>query len=267
MTDEELYVYDLMGYILIEDVLEPGDVAELNSLIDDYDLWENKGTGRFDQVWNYGEDFAIVGPLHRWDEPFRRLIDHPRILPYLVELVGAQVRYDIGHAIIMRKGGRSLPLHGGATPFRPDEYFLFRDGRMVNSHLTVSFALVDTGPGDGGFAAVPGSHKSNYRTPPQFVNFERSGPCLTQVPIRAGSVIVFSEGLTHGTWPWTADHERRHLLYKYSQGMLSWTREYPVPTDVPEAEWSEQARRLMEPPWVGHASEPMRRRPAVVESS
>ena len=31
----------------------------------------------------------------------------------------------------------------------------------------------------------------------------------------AGSVLLFTESLTHGTAPWQAQHERRTLLYKY----------------------------------------------------
>ena len=38
-------------------------------------------------------------------------------------------------------------------------------------------------------------------------------PAGAQVPrAPAGSCTIFSEGLVHGTWPWTADHDRRCML-------------------------------------------------------
>ena len=50
----------------------------------------------------------------------------------------------------------------------------------------------------------------------------------------AGSVVLFSEALTHGTAPWTATHRRRTLIYKYCQSHIAWsTRRVPPPASVP----------------------------------
>ena len=38
----------------------------------------------------------------------------------------------------------------------------------------------------------------------------------------AGSVIMFSEALTHGTATWHGKHQRRSLLYKYCQSHVAW---------------------------------------------
>ena len=40
----------------------------------------------------------------------------------------------------------------------------------------------------------------------------------------AGSVVLFSEAVMHGTAPWRADHERRTLLYKYCVSHMAWSR-------------------------------------------
>ena len=65
---------------------------------------------------------------------------------------------------------------------------------------------------------MPGSHKSNYLDllPPDVRNYERPAPYVLQPAVEAGDVLIFTEALVHGTMPWTADHERRCLLYKYS---------------------------------------------------
>src|SRR5262245_39696110 len=117
MTSKERYLFDLQGYLVLENVLSEGEVTELNALLDEYELWKYRGQGRFFELWANDEDFITVGPLHTWDEPFRRLLDHPRALPYLVELVGPKFRYDHGHALLMRRGATELRLHGGGSPF------------------------------------------------------------------------------------------------------------------------------------------------------
>jgi hypothetical protein len=263
VTTEELYLFDLTGYLILEDVLSADELGELNSLIDGYDLWRAKGSGRFHEVWNYGDSFFITGPLHTWDAPFRALIDHQRIVPYLNELIGPDVRYDIGQAIIMRAGEQYLELHGGGTPYDPGQYYHYADGRSHNGLLVVSYALSTADPGEGGFAAIPGSHKANYGAPGELRHFKGDWPCLEEVSIRAGSAVIFTEALTHGTLPWRGTIERRQLTYKYAPGHVAWAREYPRVTDVAEGEWHELAASMLEPPWVGPASEPMRHRPVI----
>ena len=110
MTSEERYLFDLMGYLIVEDVLTKQELEELNAKLDEYDLWRNLGTGRFNEVWTYEDSYIIVGPLHTWDDPFRRLLDHSKIMPYLLELLGPTFRLDISHAILMKQGGGKLRL-------------------------------------------------------------------------------------------------------------------------------------------------------------
>ena len=62
--------------------------------------------------------------------------------------------------------------------------------------------------------------------------------------------MIFTEALTHGTLPWTAPFQRRHLLFKYSPGNSAWDRNPSVPTDVLPL-LTERQRLLAEPPYVG----------------
>lgn len=47
------------------------------------------------------------------DSRFRDLIDHPRTLPFVTELVDPTPRLDNAYAIYMVPGDHGLPLHGG----------------------------------------------------------------------------------------------------------------------------------------------------------
>ena len=102
-----------------------------------------------------------------WGEPFKRLIDHPKILPYLIELLGPYVRLDHDYALFMNKGDRRGGLHGGEDGGRPggpegDHWYRYRDGVMRNGLCVMTYNLTDAPDGAGGFACIPGSHKSNF---------------------------------------------------------------------------------------------------------
>ncbi|MBM3280271.1 MAG: hypothetical protein FJY95_19660 [Candidatus Handelsmanbacteria bacterium] len=45
---------------------------------------------------------------------------------------------------------------------------------------------------------------------------------VQQIPCKAGSAIIFTEALRHGTLAWTAPTQRRSLFYKYSPRHASW---------------------------------------------
>lgn len=257
MDGKERYLFDLMGYIVVDDVLTSAEVDELNSLLDDFNLWDAQAA-KVERRWVYEADNKIhVGMPYEWHDAFRRVVTHPRVMPYLIELCGPRVRFDHDYVILSRPGGAVLPLHGGgADPYQDVAFYRYRNGRMHNGLIVVSFALGDAAVEDGGFVAVPGSHKSNFPFPDAHRELEHAGPWLHRVPQKAGSAIIFTEALTHGTAPWTAGRERRSLLCKYSPGAISWLRDYPSASAVPEADLSDQLRLLLEPPY-GEARVPV----------
>ena len=263
LTDAERYLFDLQGYLLIEDVLKPDELADLNSVLDEYDLWnEPSGQDGFFDFWRNGDCQIAAGPLHRFARPFRNLVGHSRIVPYLADLLGNQFRYDHGQAMLMRTGGGPFHLHGGAVPWEPGMRFQVADGQFHCELLVVQYALCDVGAEDGGLCVVPGSHKSNFACPESFAAFEKTGPWLKHIPQQAGSVVIFTEALAHGTLPWTADHERRALFYRYTPGHMAFVgryREdgcemadggYPQPAHSAEGDWSRQELRILEAPYI-----------------
>ena len=263
MSELERYLLDLRGFLVIDNVLQPHEVEELNRLIDGYDLWNRPRSGdpAFD-FWQNDEHQISAGPLHMWDEPFRRLVAQQRIVGYLAEILGSRFRYDHGHAMLMRKGGRPFGLHGGATPWDPAIAYDASEGRIRCGLVVVLYALCDVGATDGGFCAVPGSHKSSFKCPESFEPLTDPGPWIEPVPVRAGSAVLFTEALTHGTLPWTADHERRALFYRYMPGHMAFVgryREdgteqpgfaYPRQSHSADDDWTPLERRLLEPPYA-----------------
>ena len=263
MSEEERYLFDLQGYLVVEEVLSAEELDDLNGLLDAHDLWSQpRGEDLSFDFWQNDDSQISAGPLHMWEGPFRRLIAHRRIVPYLTEIVGPRFRYDHGHAMVMQAGGTPFGLHGGATPRDPAIAYEVAEGRIRCGLVVVHYALCDVGEADGGFCALPGSHKSSFACPSSFESLTEPGPWIRSVPLRAGSAVIFTEALTHGTLPWTAEHERRALFYRYMPGHMAFVgryredgREhpggaYPQPFHAPDDDWSREERRMLEPPYA-----------------
>ncbi len=246
MTAEEKFVFDLQGYLIIENVLTPAEVEELNQISDrvfprDYEDGSSDRKG-----------YRNTDNVSKWDPACQRLIDHPNITPYLEELLGPMFRLDHDYCIFMSPGSqKGGGLHGGPERDSGSHFFKHYDGTIRNGLSVMTFFLADAGPGDGGFVCVPGSHKTNFLSllPEDVKRHERAAPYVLQPVVKAGDALLFTEALIHGTRPWMADHERRTLLYKYSPGNMSWAETYYDADEYFDP--TEQQRRILAPPSTG----------------
>ncbi len=259
MTDHERYLFDLHGFLVVENALTPEEVVACNEALDRHgDLIRPRPP---EQSLS-GSAAALRGEQGRleitrnlltlekpWCEPFRCLLAHPRIVPYLNELIGAGFRLDHGPGLIGAvQGTEGHVLHGGGEPYDPSQYYLHKNGRMYNGLTVVAWQLTDVKAGDGGFCCVPGSHKANYPCPSVLKRLEAYQECIVQPVAPAGAAVLFTEALTHGTLPWRGAGERRSILFKYSPGFQAWGAGYP-PLDELLADLSPEARLVMERPY------------------
>ncbi len=244
MTKEEKFRFDLQGFLVVKNVLSADEVGALNKLAD--------------EVWPAGEEDGNgnrrTSRVSMWGPETQALFDHPNALPYMIELLGPTFRVDHDYSIFMKKGARRGRLHGGPTlqaGVPGDHWYKYRDGVMRNGLTVFTYNLAPARKGDGGFACIPGTHKSNFIAdiPNDVRNFERPAHYVHQPEAEAGDMIIFTEALVHGTMPWEGEHERRSLLYKFSPGHSAWSQYYYNPDDYPNL--TDQQRRIMEPPSIG----------------
>ena len=239
MTDEEKFVFDLEGYFVLKNVLNEDELKEMNAVADEA---MGRGGGR-------------GGRVCQWGPQFTNLIDHPRILPYLLDLLGPKFRLDHDYCIFMQKGDTGGGLHGGtdggAHMGEADHWYKYTNGVMRNGLSVFTFFLTPARQGDGGFACIPGSHKSNFyrEIPGEVRQFKRRPSYVVQPEVEAGDALFFTEALVHGTMPWTADHQRRALLYKYSPGHSAWSGNFYNLEEFDSL--TDQQRRILQPPSIG----------------
>src|SRR5687767_9273306 len=109
ITDEDRYLFDLNGYIVLKGVLTEAQVAECNRIIDEIEDAKRSTKGE--------EHTKYVEHVLMWGQPFRDLIDHPGVLPYLQEWLDPAVRLDHVYPIFSFAGTPSNQLHGSGAHF------------------------------------------------------------------------------------------------------------------------------------------------------
>lgn len=237
MNQQEKYLFDLQGYLVVPHALSAEEVAVLNKLMTvhiEREAPPDVRTHRF-------------RPL-AWEQPFVDLMDHPNVYAYLEELLGEGFRLDHAQADLNRagRGPAGTNPHGGGTPFTQSAYYHFNSGKMYNGLVTVVYFLNDVDAGDGGFTCLPGSHKANYPLPEAWRGEENLPALFQQLHGPAGTAILFTEALTHLGAPWRGKVDRRTLFYRYSPHCLAWGAYYFTPEDF--SQLSERQRAMLEPP-------------------
>jgi Phytanoyl-CoA dioxygenase (PhyH) len=238
LTPEERYLFDLQGFLVRRGALSDDEIVRANEAIDALQLprpGDSIGSQRF---------AGYVGKA----EIFGALMDHLAVIDIVTELCGPDVRLDHTYGIHMAPGTAGLDLHGGPLPWDPCQYYVADVTGIHCGLVAVQWALADAWPGDGGFACVPGSHKARFDRP-DTVTYGHA--VVREVPLRAGDMVIFTEALTHGTFPWKGKIDRRTILYKYAPGSISWHRDPPVTAEA-IASLSPRQRRLCQPPSVAY---------------
>mgnify|MGYP002625684740 FL=1 len=94
MTDEQRFLFDLNGYLVLEGVLDAERVKRMNKDMLDHDIKEPENS----------PDQSRFGNFLKWGDDWRELIDHPAVLPLLTEILGSKFRLDHAYGMAARAG-------------------------------------------------------------------------------------------------------------------------------------------------------------------
>ncbi len=218
MNEEQKYLFDLQGYIVLKGVIKSDIVKKANEVL-----------GRLEQTLpeayppplclgqpKTAENLYISNILEA-DEVFINFMDVPEILDIIAEVTAAPYRLNHTNSI-SRGGGGYTVMHMQGTPVHPRNRYRCHNGQIISTVTKAVFPLLDAGPEDGCFAVIPGSHKSNFPRP--WGQHPEDNPPLVGVPANAGDAIVFTEALTHGSLVNVSGKLRRTLYYCYSIGYM-----------------------------------------------
>lgn len=263
MTPRELYRFDLQGFLVVRNVLTDSELSRLNEAID---ANQDRLVERPDQT---AGSRTLEGGVHYqagrmlewpkpWCDPFRSLIAHPRIICYLNALLGRGWHLDHDVTYFQSpKGAGGLAFHLGEYYHVDGAFYTYKAGQIRTGLTVLQWVLADQGGDLGGFACIPGSHKSNFPRPLETSLWQEDQDVVVCPEVKAGDLLIFSEATTHGTLPWRGDHDRRAILCRYAPRYVQFAsgfHTYQLPEWVEELD--EVSRGVLEPAY-------MRNRPVI----
>jgi len=241
LTLEERCAYEDDGFFLRERAFGPEEIAELQAAAEraveragagaptgeDYSYDGNRyreaagSTIQFEHQPG-SKTIRVVEPFHHLDPILDRLIDDPRLVEPVRELVG-----DERVALFTDKLNLKRPREGSRFRWHQDSpywaHFFSELHRLPNAMLT----LDDASEANGCFRVIRGSHQLGLLpglegdgelgalfTDPAC--FDESEQVLVEVP--AGSLVFFSPHTVHGSQPNLSDAARRAFVITYQPG-------------------------------------------------
>lgn len=230
MTPQQAQDFEEKGFIILEDFLTQSELDQLLSAID-----EVAEKIRREQGLAPDDPFAIRNALAH-HEAFLDLIDHPRMLPLVVDAIGWNIQIRTTHLdyrppyptdlqvgqVGVGKGADNAAGYRNLT-WHPDlaSDYLFQapslDGRLPFMEIKVFYVLSDLSESNSGnLWMVPGSHK---RTPQELQEMGRQVDLdeAEELRLRPGAAVLWRTATWHCVGPNLSDKTRKimHVGYHY----------------------------------------------------
>jgi hypothetical protein len=164
----------------------------------------------------------VIEPFHHLDPLFEQLIDDPRLVAPMCDLIG-----EPRVALFTDKLNCKRPREGSRFRWHQDSPYWAHFTQDLDRLPNVLIALDDADAGNGCFRVIPGSHRRGMLpgledegtlgplfTDPRY--FDASRQVLLEVP--AGSLVFFSPHSVHGSEPNLSEAPRRAMVLTYQPG-------------------------------------------------
>jgi len=226
LTLAQRFHLEVYGYVLLKNVFRPEEVERMKAALyrmrDDPDL-EAKRV----YTHKHGNHYQLFGHLVEYDPALLDYAADPRLVPLAEDLVGGAVRLEESEAIINRRdpeavlpeGRRVVPV-GFHTGTRHGWGTYYEQNRFHCIFVKTLTYLTDVGPGDGGTAVIPGSHRMSWPQQEMIRAAMEDERLIHQIEAPAGSTLLFPESLIHSTTAITTDKERVILVSGYTPTMM-----------------------------------------------
>ncbi len=224
-TDEQKYQFDTRGWLCFPGIIDEAEAATMRDFC--YQLQNDP-----DSI-PLSERSTIGGPL-------QKLVDHPLVVGFMNEFVASpglatEAGYGFrleGTFLALRPPGHdNFRPHGGSGllnfPGNSHTYHV-RSGR-ANSGLTrVVWELAPVKYRQGGTLFLTGSHKAAFAPPESTQDID--SPLWETYECPAGSVLFFTEAITHTGAIWTnPENDRVALFHCYNTVGQKWHKWEPHP--------------------------------------
>ena len=225
MTEREKFLFDLQGFLHIKEFLTPDEVKALNDAVDanvvPMEEYEWKGPSTYGG--GMGGEYRIrsVSGMLTWDQPwcqpFRDLLAHPKLIPYMNSLFGRGWRCEGEPGLIMaRKGCGGHGLHGFTSRQHDgSQHYTYANGQFRTGMSVIQYQLHDIEEGMGGVTVVPGSHKANFKCPEDIMLYEADTEVARNIGCKAGDLVIGDARLLHSAHANKSDQRRTVITLWY----------------------------------------------------
>jgi phytanoyl-CoA hydroxylase len=221
ITKQQIADYNEKGYVVVEGVLSPDDVAEVRRVTDEMVEGARGLTGHtevYDLEDTHRPDDPRVRRIkapHKHHPTYERLVSHPNVVKVLQALIGGDIRFDVSKLNLKAAG------YGAAVEWHQDWAFY----PHTNDDLAaVGIMMDDVDDSNGPLLVVPGTHLG-----PIFDHHADGVFCGAMDPARgevdyrkavpltgpAGSITIHHARTVHGSATNTSGKPRRLLLHQY----------------------------------------------------
>jgi phytanoyl-CoA hydroxylase len=219
LSEKEIKFYHEHGYLGVENVFSPVEIAELRRVTDEF-VEKSRDVAKSGDVFDVEPSHTREQPrLRRLKEPvkqhavYRQALRHPAVLDIVSQLIGPAFSTN-GDKLNMK-----LANVGSPVEWHQDWAFY---PHTNDDLLAVGVAMDDSTMENGCLLVIPGSHKGrvyDHNQDGHFVGaisepgFQPQG--AIPIELKAGGISLHHVRLLHGSAPNRSSRTRRLLLFQY----------------------------------------------------
>lgn len=212
LDQDQRFQFDVQGYLHLKKLLRPAEISAIKKWIASAAKTDLKVLNR-DLEGKKAEH--LNRPVSRMidaDPRFGRLLDHPKVAPYLREFLGVDYRHIDNDLYFTYPGFKGGGWHRGVSAHPLGH--VDKAGRFFCPMVKVFYCMSDVDPGGGEFVLVPGSHRTSL--PLDLKRVDLPGQ-RTFDDVKTGDVIIFNEGLLHNGRPNLSTKTRKTLIINFGR--------------------------------------------------
>jgi ectoine hydroxylase-related dioxygenase (phytanoyl-CoA dioxygenase family) len=200
--------FEEQGYLLLHDVLGAEQVASLNAAVDNILAAEPESLS-----------YNIYNSVER-DPVILSLIDHPGVLPLMVNLLGYNIQLHISYLTVRKPNPNDEKARTSSFinwhQDGPHPQFPHIGGLASTYYIKICYILSDmSAPNRGNTKIIPGSHRRADFRP---VQTDADVPLEDELQLcgKPGDAFIFPQNLWHVGAPNRSPYTRRQFFIGYS---------------------------------------------------
>jgi phytanoyl-CoA hydroxylase len=214
ITDEQARSFNERGFFVLEDAIDPAEIVRVRDAIDPFEtkaeeFLRTRPDGRMGIAQADGITFTVH--LVKLSKVLRDFAASRTFQDLCHDLIGPSVRLYWDQAVYKK------PEYPKPFPWHQDNGYTYIEPQ---AYLTCWIALNDATIENGCPWVIPGGHLrgtlAHRLSKLGYVCHEEDGPEALAVPVREGSVVVFSSLMPHRTGPNVTAGVRKSYILQYA---------------------------------------------------